>query len=718
MSVTTTTYTTNSKKITISNETSSTNFISALDTAITGLGWSSYDTVATTLFNPITTRVYRALNYDGVTYKYCIIRIDTVKLIMHLSTCESWNTSTKTPTNETWQNAGVFQQGYDLVNSYVIVSATARHIVLWNFINNQPGLWTAVLEFERIASEDVNSINTTPYPCWAYTNSLMIGTPYCRITAAAPSQYMFSFPRLPDGKTGEAAAYSMAPVTNRGMFPPFYVQDTTITATDINALHLGSYSQNLSYGFDVQKSLVSPISVDGISVSQPFGRAYNLGVCKSIGAAGDTVLANIDATGGWPSSTGSQVESLLLPMNGGYENQNGVTSGGITQIYANTNVIAGKCIAIGDNVWFAANDGIRTCSISAGQGASSTQRLINGLGIFDIVYDGKTTIYGSAANGIVKIDTVTYANSYATSSQTIANGCGYLGIDNKNVYAGPRIGNVYPTVVTLDQATFTISTGNTFVMPNGNATSILSVTSTPVPDYTGNVWVSTVPGTSGTGGNVMYINEFSANTGTANFLSYIIPSSAYGYAPTSSIWIDYFQTQRVFVANAGSVSSSSAADTRISWFEMVQPSIGSRLTITNLGTLNTVTGTGPQPIPGGFSDNSRLGGDLFVTPLRGTLITGAKYQGRTPVTSGSADGFQTIKFGPIHTLTSRALHTIATTNINAQAFGRCAGIYTNTVSYFAPFYAGANDNRLYMINGVYNTTSVMASATSRLILRG
>ena len=46
MSVTTTTYTTNSKLITVSGETTPVNIMSSVDTAITGLGWSQYDYMA------------------------------------------------------------------------------------------------------------------------------------------------------------------------------------------------------------------------------------------------------------------------------------------------------------------------------------------------------------------------------------------------------------------------------------------------------------------------------------------------------------------------------------------------------------------------------------------------------------------------------------------------------------------------------------------------
>ena len=110
MSVTTTTYTTNSKQITISNETTPANIMSAVDTAITGLGWTQYDYIAagaSTVVNgvantwsPVFTYVYRALCVDGVYYKYFIIRWNPTKSWFHTSVCESWSTSTHTPTNE------------------------------------------------------------------------------------------------------------------------------------------------------------------------------------------------------------------------------------------------------------------------------------------------------------------------------------------------------------------------------------------------------------------------------------------------------------------------------------------------------------------------------------------------------------------------------------------------------------------------------------------
>ena len=78
--------------------------------------------------------------------------------------------------------------------------------------------------------------------------------------------------------------------------------------------------------------------------------------------------------------------------------------------------------------------------------------------------------------------------AYATSANTIANGCGYLGIDNKNVYASNRFANTSPSCVVLDQATFTLGISNVFVH-TGSLLGTASSYGTPVPDYQGNVFL-------------------------------------------------------------------------------------------------------------------------------------------------------------------------------------------------------------------------------------
>jgi hypothetical protein len=66
MAVTNTQYSTNSYRVDISNELQSNNIIAGVNTAITTLGWSLYDSVPQTTYSPMATYVYRVLNADNI----------------------------------------------------------------------------------------------------------------------------------------------------------------------------------------------------------------------------------------------------------------------------------------------------------------------------------------------------------------------------------------------------------------------------------------------------------------------------------------------------------------------------------------------------------------------------------------------------------------------------------------------------------------------------
>ncbi len=510
MTVTNTSYSTNSYRVNITNELLSANILSGVNTAITALGWTSYDTVANAVpgagtrsaFSPIYTYVYRAPNNDGTgtgltvnttvssgvvtaatlnaagsaylnsgtgtltftlagggvpaiatigvtsgvpsgaitivsggtnytantavatfshTWKYFILRWDVLKLQFFTSVCEYWNNVTHVATNETWSGAGSFPQQYDLKDCFIWIGATARHLVLWPFIKSEPGMWAGVFEFERVVPEDTVGNGA---PCFAWTNSVMIGTPYGK-TSGAISRIMYAFPRTQDGFTGAAAAQIYAPVTNRGMFPPSYPQGTLAVSVDTNLLHLASY-YNLTYGWDTStaKAFASPISVDGLSKSMPFGRTYNLSTTKQIGSFLDTTTLTLDTTGGWVASTGTSADCVILPMNGGTEMGN--IAYGVNKMSAplSSNTMttgASKMIVIGDNVWACSQEGVYTWPMSAGT-VSPVLVYHNSVnfGVIDIVFDGVRTVYASTYFGAVKIDTETLA----TSNYIFPNGAG------------------------------------------------------------------------------------------------------------------------------------------------------------------------------------------------------------------------------------------------------------------------------------------------------
>ncbi len=426
MAVANTAYSTNSYKITVTNETDSNTIIAGMNTAITSLGWSLYDSIDQTEFSPVATRIYRAVNKDTVTYKYAILRWDTLFLRLNLSTCEDFNVTSHVATNESWHNSGLFYLGYDVRDSFFYVAATARHLVIQSYIRNEPGLWAGIFETERVAQEDISS-NTAP--CYFYTNSLMLGTPWGQTSNNRTSTYMMAFPRTPDNQTGAYAAKAYAPVTTRGMYPPYYPSANTgntgansviiVSTHDGNALHLGSFYNTLgTWGWDASKAVVSPVTVDHIFKSMPFGRIYNVGLTKPIGQQSfDSTYLNADATDGFPSSTGSNTEFLTLALNGGSETEYANTTGRLSISWSNTpNIVFGSTAVVGNNVWAAANNGVWTWDMNSGANTTAIQRYVNSNGVVDIMFDGNRSIWGTTNNGIVQIDVATYAANVNVSA--------------------------------------------------------------------------------------------------------------------------------------------------------------------------------------------------------------------------------------------------------------------------------------------------------------
>ena len=454
MTVSSAQYTTNSYRITILNEVTYSNILSAVNQAITTLGWTQYDYVAqsapglgsTSNKSPLYTYVYRALNYDGVTYKYCIVRWDIIKMVFYTSTCESWNTTTHIATNESWSQAGAFAQHYDIKDCYIFVAATTRHLVIWPFIKNEPEMWSGVFEFERVAQEDTVATNT---PCWAWTNSLMIGSQFGK--SSGTSKTMYAFPRTFDGFTGAGAAQVYAPVTNRGMFPPTYL-GATVSITDNQSLHLASF-YNGTYGWDLSaysaaKVYSSPIAVDSLTKFMPFGRTFNLSVTGSIGGPFDTIALPLDATGGWISSSGANADCIILPMNGGAD------SGAVTYGSGKMNSPVGssaltsnpsKVLAIGDNVWACNLQGIYYWPMSNGTVAPTiawaNPYASNTSSVIDMVFDGERTIYASTYFGLVKIDTETLTATSLVVPNTAGSGLLVTTTVTSGVITGASIGS-------------------------------------------------------------------------------------------------------------------------------------------------------------------------------------------------------------------------------------------------------------------------------------
>ena len=713
MTVTTTTYTTNSRKITSVNEVTSDNLITAVDAAIVALGWTQYDFIDTNVYSPVKTYVYRVLNADATTYKYLILRWDTLKLVYYTSTCESWNTTTDVATNESWNQNGAFQQAYDIKDGFVFVSATSRHILLQNFIINKPGLWTAVFEFERAVSDDTAAAAN---PCFAWTSSVMIGTSWGRNTFGEPSRVMYAFPRTPVGSTGAAAAKEYAPITSRGMFPPSDptagttgANVTTIAYGDPNGLHLGSF-HNVTYGWNAAKSIASPISIDMIDTATPFGRTYNLGITKNQGNPLDTANVLIDATGGWPSSSGSNTECLLLPLNGGPET---LVTYGANRLGSNYGTGGGallaKPIAIGDTVFISSNAGVHTYSQASGQGGSTSLIYTNSSGVYDILYDGKRTLYGAISNGVVAIDTETYAANTIVGS--IGEGTNWLAADNKYVYVtASRASNTAPRIYAIYRSNNVLNSSNSFLP--GTAFATVSWFSQPVPDYLGNCFVSQL--TTATTATVKRIYKFSQDNLGGGALVATDPGTA-GYANRqvpgfASQFMYDFISAKLFYFHDISLTTACVYDYSPTTFSILGNS--------------TATFTFSSANAFAFS-NTVASGQNNIIPNKGTWwFTPQKYGSNVQVAANRTFYQRILTNSPNATTTTGNVQVIVggidqnNNGIITSPTGAASHLWTNGTAIFATTSVTTIDNRIYVIDNMYPGFNTNGYPTGRLLLKG
>ena len=776
MSVTNNQFATNTYEIVIANElTGSNNVIAGVNTAITTLGWTLHDSVDQTTYSPMVTRVYRVLNVDATTYKYAILRYDTLKLRINLSTCESWSNVSHTATNESWHSDGCFYHGYDLRQSYIIVNATERHLLLQTAILNELGHWAAIFETERVAAEDIAS-NTAP--CFFYTNSLMMGTPF-GIDAQSnrtsnTSQIMMAFPRTPDNQTDYAAAAVYAPTTSRGMWPPYIPSGNTanvgansvysVTGSDPNNLHLGTWWYNSGtgsvgqigsvnpggsiWGWDGTKIPVSSVSVDAIKKHMPFGRIYDVNVTRPIGNQLETTYFTANTNGGWIDGTGSNTEFLILPFNGGYEgyysNVYAVATGytyplvtpnsGIGVSWSNnSNVIYTALTAVGNNVWAGANNGIWIWNQFSGTNSISNLVYYNSNGVYDIMFDGVRSIYGTTNVGLIQIDTETYATNIITATaMTDQGGCGYLNMDNRFIYATNRTSNTRPYCHMVYRANNTVAP-NVIQMASGVALNVASGWNTPTPDYQGFVYLSNAPGTTSSQQKRMLVaNVDGANSATAGFNQGVSNTTQPWYATaahTATFEYDsiFFEpnSNRLYHFQYRGPNGSECGN-------VIEYANDKAFTVTSNGAAFGIfwtgtTGSMAQLAPNGVIDYR---GDLNIIQHRGQFhiqhkkpsISQAVYNSQivriilhhpapNPSNSNKIAGTYSATYGSGNT--NYAVIGASSTDLRyASSFS-----YTNGIRVFNNIYNGNSEVRLQVSSGHFNLYPFGGFPTGRLLVK-
>ncbi len=620
MTVITTTLQSNTKLIKITNEPSYATIYSAMNSAILSLGWTLVDSLdnvipgtgSTSIYSPMFLRVYYAPNIDGTTYKYFILRLHSQRMGFWTSTCEYWDPQLHLPTNESWHGSGSFMQHYDIVDSEIIMNGTARHLVIWPFIVGEPDLWTGVFEFERNAQDSKSSC------CFAWTNSVMIGTQYgIAQTAAGDGVINFAFPRTQEGTSGATAAATYGVEAASSSYPPVY-PSAFVTSTDVNnsylgSIHLAANAWSKQRNFSVRsealgKNTLYPIALGHKSSDRGFGKAYSLSAGDPSREIATFTKMPLDATGGWASDTGTVSPTLSLPITGGIETLTGTWASSSTRNsgqdklskqYTHTNVYGQvyNVIMVGDYAYYTGQYGLFRVKLSEsipslgakGNPAEFLYRdpaMTSPTGFSfcaDLIHDGGSYIYftinahltvaGAPARvGRLDIFTLAIITKDLPTQSSNNHGVGRISLDTQNLYIGGFTASLTPAFVIVPISNFLTGTvtvvqnyllsGVQTLFPNVLGGSTLNAI---IPSYSG--WVTLAEGPASVNTTTMTVYSVDVQKGYAVYTASSVngTSSAIGFytSGTSNIsrvmFADYC-SGRLWLAQTNGTSSNGSSE--------------------------------------------------------------------------------------------------------------------------------------------------------------
>lgn len=460
MSVTTTSLGSYSTQITLSNETSSTNFITALDAAIVAGGWTQYD-----VFANGTQRVYRCLNKDAVTYKYIHFFIDIATWKLSTSCFETWNATTHVGTNETITFSRVAYSGYSLYGSDILLMVSNRWCIIQTFIRGEVSPWSGVIEIQRESAEDTAAAG---YPCFAWVGSSTILT-------NNPSSAIFqmvSFPRSRGNLTGLNAVAT-------GLQTPYVRLGGSASSSQLN--------NYVAYSYDTTKRIVHSLR-PAIGNTEIHGRISGLKAMYNVGSPYSTLNINVDSDFNCSStgpSTPHWVLGATVPQFPNVMLAAGPSSNGYMTL--TSSVIPGIPVTVGaaytgKSYYVGSYDTVGMAKFDASPSLPLITASIpgtSGVQMHDVVYDGRY-VYASTPTGILRVDTI----DDSVTNISLTNGTTCLYFDSTYLWAGARGTRSNNTVYKIDISSFSLL--STTIVTSAT-TSIGGITS----DLNGNLYIVT-----------------------------------------------------------------------------------------------------------------------------------------------------------------------------------------------------------------------------------
>jgi hypothetical protein len=455
--------------------------IDKINTCLTDLGWTLYDTALSTeppenariAGQCFTTKVYSAVCRDGdsPSTKYMILRYDAPRQYFYMSCCESWNTSTKVPTNECWTQ----NRGFPIplsTNHYVLyIFASARYCVMVPVIRGEQGLWQGIFEFEREASDD----NATKAPCFGYTNGVIFGSPFYALTSNFNASTQtetsnivknnvlpFWIPRLSTGEVGLAAARNTSLFVAGSSFPPPTTLLPRYSNNNIANTVTYNYGQGLAsiFGTNVYRGNSNNFSVylpkvSSVNSAASFraGRIYGINIAQSsLGNVLDTYQIPLEGNTGHFNTLGTNTTCFALNILGGSQFTCGVNTAASGLLrdrlnfeYIDNEPSPANVAHFFDGVVVRGKEIYLTCgNTTVGYPQlkkynldTNTWSNITLPGNGDsLVYDGGNNIYVSTTVGITRVNVDNNAIiANLNMASNLAGGAAALAIDDRYVYA-------------------------------------------------------------------------------------------------------------------------------------------------------------------------------------------------------------------------------------------------------------------------------------------
>jgi hypothetical protein len=291
----------------------------------------------------IFTQVFRSLNKDNATYKWFIIRYNAQTRLLNTSSCESWNGTTRQPTNEVCTFNDCSPIPFSAVAMDMIIMVSSRWVFITSYIDADPCGWSGVIELDR---ED--PYDTGAYPChvWLCNYSMLAGIrrddsmlPEAETPTSSPWNYEIyskpgnnsyqqigSMPRTADGSTGKSAllkvwafdmgygshpTYNNEPCNSIIQFIDSGAYRVSLANQTGNVANDGMFVKNSWNSAIVQALPFKPILNINHPYPKNYGQAYGLKMVPKAGKQMDRVTIAVDSDGN-SSKTGTNRQHWLL----------------------------------------------------------------------------------------------------------------------------------------------------------------------------------------------------------------------------------------------------------------------------------------------------------------------------------------------------------------------------------------------------------------------